>query len=598
MSADLASDPVSVSAAVSAAVARPPLSRFVRTDRAAWMIRRPLGVSWPAIAYFGLALVFVIMGAIDLDLGPLEARLGLAAGERFGPMGQVLGYWAVDLWPAQVLPSMILAQLEPLGRPTSAAVRWPAALAGILAGWILVRRMRQVMGTRGAVVLGVCWLSSLALIDRSAVIVAALDLLWKSLTGMALAERSAEPGLDLILGLATLASIDLLIARGSNLVAGLWAALAFLAGGWPGLIIILLAMIVLGRKDVGFSWRLLLPPLVTAGVWSLWTYSAASAEVATGAFKLPFLQKPSWFLALTVLALGLPWSPFALLSLAPTVRRAWGPAAGQWIKGWFHAGLACLIAGTIVPGLDRAALVVALAGFAVLAAACLESAWAGTLSRSVSRVFFTFFSTVTTLWLCITIYCAAICCVMLPYYRMLGILLALVVVGVVLLGWSALQALSYRRAFVTLFMMAFGLKLLHWGYYVPEWNYRNSQGPWARAIAQWIPKRWTLYTFHDWPADLAFFTKRAVRQLPGPHHLEYQAGPASKYVLLLPSELEYWPDSAPRISVVAKFEDQWAGERILARTAGVLPPPFGPNRARLGLGAAMKVSPTGQAVRR
>ena len=34
----------------------------------------------------------------------------------------------------EVLPSYLLAQLEPGGRPSSAAVRWPAAIAGILAG--------------------------------------------------------------------------------------------------------------------------------------------------------------------------------------------------------------------------------------------------------------------------------------------------------------------------------------------------------------------------------------------------------------------------------------------------------------------------------
>ena len=32
----------------------------------------------------GLALGFVIVGAIDLDVGPAEGRLGLAAGERIG----------------------------------------------------------------------------------------------------------------------------------------------------------------------------------------------------------------------------------------------------------------------------------------------------------------------------------------------------------------------------------------------------------------------------------------------------------------------------------------------------------------------------------
>ena len=98
------------------------------------------------IAVIGLALGFVVLGADALDLGPQEARLGMAAGERPGPVGQVFGYWAPDLWPAQVWSSHLLALLEPGGRPSSAAVRWPAALAGIIAGWILVSGMSRRSG--------------------------------------------------------------------------------------------------------------------------------------------------------------------------------------------------------------------------------------------------------------------------------------------------------------------------------------------------------------------------------------------------------------------------------------------------------------------
>jgi hypothetical protein len=585
-------DPTLVSAA------RPLQSRLVRTDRVTWIFPGTLAQSGARIAFFILAAMFVIAGATDLDVGPLEARSGLAAGEQFGPMGQVFGYWAPDLWPAQVWPSLFLARLEPLGRPTSAAVRWPAALAGIIAGWILFRRASQVLGRRAAVLVGVCWLSSLALVDRSAVIVSALELLWKWLSGMALFDRTAEPGLDLIAGLATLATIDRLMARGSNLVAGLWASLAFLAGGWPPLVVILLAIVMLGRKDAASIWRLLLPPLLTAAGWALWTYSTASPEVLRSALTLPLGQKPSWFVALTVLALGLPWSPFALMGLLPSVRQGWNADARRWLNGWFQVVLACLIAGTIVPGVCRASLVVALAGLAVLAAACLEAVWTEVVSRSGGRVFFALFSGVTALWLCIVIYGTYICCLTLSYYRTLGVVLGLVANGVVYLGWTALHCRSYRRGLVTLFVMALGLKLAHWGYYVPEWNYRISQGPWARAIAQWMPKRWTLYTLHEWPADLAFFTKRQVRQLPSPHHLEYQKGPESKFVLLLPEELENWPRSAPPISVVAKFEDQWAGERFLARTAGMLPPPFGPNLSRISLNEATAVPAAQQTLRR
>ena len=90
-----------------------------------------------------------------------------------------------------------------------------------------------------------------------------------------------------------------------------------------------------------------------------------------------------------------------------------------------------------------------------------------------------------------------------------------------------------------------------------------------------MPRRWTIYTIHEWPPDLAFFTKRSVRQLYSPHFLEYQPGNLSKFVLLLPTEFDNWPTSAPPITLVAKFLDASAGERILARTAGRLPLPPG-----------------------
>ena len=181
------------------------------------------------------------------------------------------------------------------------------------------------------------------------------------------------------------------------------------------------------------------------------------------------------------------------------------------------------------------------------------------------------------LWLAVMLYGSYVWNLAMPFYRPLGIVMTIVAIGVAILGWSALETGNSRRGLVTLLVIAVGLKLVHWGYYVPEWNYRYSQGPWGRAIGQWVPKRWTLYTFHDWPPDLAFFMKRPVRQLHSPHYLEYQAGPRSKFVLLQASEFENWPKSAPPITLSRSFWINRAEERILARTAGSVPPPLGPN---------------------
>jgi len=534
--------------------------KTLRLDGASDWAPRELSPTAARLAMVGLALLFVIWGAFNLDVGTTEARLGLAAGERLGPVGQVFGYWAPDLWPAQVIPSFVLGSLEAGGRPSSAALRWPAALAGIIIGWMIARSLSRVRGLRAALIFGVCWFSSLALIDRS-----------------------AATGLDLILGMAAVASIDRLNTCGSDWVAGLWAALAFLAGGWPPLIVIALAMIVIGRASASFSCRMLLPPLVTAVAWSVWTVWASSAPVWAASLTLPLTRKPDWLLALSLLCLGLPWSPFAILSLSRSVREGWKTDGRSWLIGWLQVALASLIGGSLVPGLGQVALVVALTGVMVGAAAALESAWTRTLSGPTRHAFFIMFGCVIGAWLVVTLYGTYIWNLAMPFYRPLGVMMSILALSVAILGWSAMETRNSRRGLVTLMVIALGLKLVHWGYYVPEWNYRYSQGPWARAISQWIPKKWVLYTFHDWAPDLAFFLKCPVRQLHSPHHLEFQSGPESKFVLLQASEFANWPQSAPPITLVAKFLDQSAEEPILARTAAPLPPPLGPNPSKFNL---------------
>jgi hypothetical protein len=285
-----------------------------------------------------------------------------------------------------------------------------------------------------------------------------------------------------------------------------------------------------------------------------------------------------------VLLLGLPWTPFAALAASRSAREAW-PAAGRaWVKGWLQAALACAIAGTAVPGLGPPARVVSMAGLLIAAAAGLDLAWKRACAPAPRRTFFAAFAMILALWLIAMIYGAFLWIMTMPYYRTLGIIVAVMAVAAAILGWSALGSVNTRRGLITLLLLTVGLKLAHWGYFAPEWNYRLSQGPWGRAIGQWIPRKWPVYTFHDWPPDLAFYIGRPVRQLHSPLSLKDLRGRESRFVLLQASEFENWPEHAPPLTLVARLRDQYGEERILARTAGLFTVPghdaLGPSTSR------------------
>ena len=129
--------------------------------------------------------------------------------KRFGPLGLAFGGWEPTVWPLPLAASSLWAWGEG-GTPTSASVRWPAAIAGVLVGLILARRGAAPISGRAGVLIGLAWYGSIALMDRS-----------------------AGAGLDVLAGLATVAAIDRLLGRGADLAAGGWLALAFLSAGWP-----------------------------------------------------------------------------------------------------------------------------------------------------------------------------------------------------------------------------------------------------------------------------------------------------------------------------------------------------------------------------
>jgi hypothetical protein len=103
----------------------------------------------------------------------------------------------------------------------------------------------------------------------------------------------------------------------------------------------------------------------------------------------------------------------------------------------------------------------------------------------------------------------------------------------------------------------------------PEWNYRRSQGPWGRAIAQWVPPQLPIYTIHTWPTDLAFAIGRPIRQLPDPKALAFQQADHPQLVLLLDSDSSTGPRTAPSSGQGRPIPGRASAEdRVLARTEG------------------------------
>ena len=498
------------------------------------------------VALAFLAGFFVLFGGGNLDLGPIESKLGLAAEESLGPLGRVMAGWEPSIWPGTLAPSLFWAWAEG-GFPTSGAVRWPAAIAGVAIGFVLARRVSTAAGGRAGLLVGMTWLGSVALMDRS-----------------------AGAGIDLIPALGVVLAIDRLLNKGADLVAGCWAALAVFCGGWPPLALVILSTIVIGRAAAMPNWRLVAPSLLILAAWSVWAIKWTTGEAWGAAIALPFTCQPAWFLVVGVLALGLPWTPFLVLQASRSVREAATEKGRSLAIGWLQVAGACLVAGTIIPGVGSAATVPALAGLAVVVGIALDSAVFGQVSNKVRGVLVGISLVATLLWFVIALAAGVYLATAVSYYRPLAIALMACTIPVVGLAWFAFEKRERQLGLLCVIALAVLLKLGHWGYYVPEWNYRRSHGPWGRAIGQWVPPRWPVYTTLSWNPDLAFAIGRPIHQLISDRHLRYQPGEA-KFVLLLEGEFNEWSSHAPAISEVARFQDERGGVRVLARTAGPLP---------------------------
>ena len=123
--------------------------RVMRVDGGRVSLVMPGLQTWAVPLLAVMAIGFVLLGAGNLDLGPVDARQGLAASEPLGPLGQVCGSWAPDLWPGRVAASRMATLFEGGGRPTPGSVLWPAALAAVAIGWTLARRHDGGHGSTG-----------------------------------------------------------------------------------------------------------------------------------------------------------------------------------------------------------------------------------------------------------------------------------------------------------------------------------------------------------------------------------------------------------------------------------------------------------------
>jgi hypothetical protein len=543
---------------VESSAARRPALRL-RADVPAQQPDRLSIVARPGVILLGV--FFVLLGGASLELGAIEARLGMASGELPGPYGRVFGYWDPSLWPLPVTLGRIWAYFEEVG-PTQGVVRWPSAIAGLAIGILLARRARLTLGPRAGLLVASAFFGSFALMDRST----------GSLLDVILMDRSSGPGLALISGFGLIAAIDRLLSQGSGWFVGLWASLAFLGGGWPPLAVLGLATIVLGRKGSTWTWSMSLPVVLTITGWSIWALTMSTAEAWASALALPIKQPSEWGLIFTVIGLGMPWTPFALLARHRTIREGWSNGSKPLVIGWLQVAGASLIVGTIVPGLAPSALIAALAGFSMVAACCWDRIWAASneLPEAAIRGAIRLSLIISTLWFLVVLGGGGFIGFAIAYYRATVIIVAILSFAGFLCSLHAARLGQVRWALGGILLVSVALKLAHWGFYVPEWNYRCGAGPWGRAIGQWVPEKHPVYVLHSWDADLMFAMNRPVRQLRTPGHLDFQPGKGSKFVLISDSEYaEYltWSEGWPRLLKVAEFEDELGlSKRILTRT--------------------------------
>lgn len=496
------------------------------------------------VAFYAATAAFFAWGSLTRELTAPEARLALAAWETIAPHGQVMGYWAADVRIGPLLCAQAVAWLiGPDARGWPIVVHIPTLLAGLGTALIVARGVGSRCGERAALLSWLAVLNCLGMIDHSTAL-----------------------GFDALTVCALTAALDELLRRGSTWRAGTWLAIAFFMGGWPPVLLILVTSIALGRRSAYLSFGLLMPWTVAAAAWSFWALSAAPAAVWGESVLGPLRTPADWWAAPRVAVLALPWSPLVLLWLSKSVRNRLSDQQRRFVLGWSQAGAAASLVGSFVPGAGVAAVSMGVVVLALLGAIAASLALGSEINPRAVRASLILMVCLCLVWAAVAVPALSYLAVTVAYYRELAVVLS--ILALASLAFAVVGAWEVRRAWVigAFLVVVVSLKAAHAGIYAVEWSYRLGQGPWGRAIGQWVPPRSRVYTFHAWPEHLAYATGRTVRQLVSPRWLEFVNEPSPHYVMLLASEFEHWPNDAPAIEKLRVFLDERGGERVLART--------------------------------
>ncbi|MBI1323939.1 hypothetical protein GC170_12250 [bacterium] len=501
--------------------------------------------------FVAIAITFVVWGAARLEVGHQEARAAMAVREPLGPVGQSFGGLDPAIYPGAVALSKLWGVIEDDGLGME-AIRWPEAILAMIFGIVLAIRSENIAGKRASLWVSLCWFASLAVIHRS-----------------------GEIGIDITGGFGLLLALDRAIARQGRLdsLCGLFASIAFLCAGLPPVIIITAASIALLRSSAGLGLSYLGFVIATVAGWSAWALSEISAEAWAAAIALPVSFRTASNITLVTLALCLPTVVFLPALLGRNARESWAPRRIAYVQGWLTVAAMCLFVGTILPQFARTTLLPVVAGCAVGAG----HAWAAVLARrgSESSSFELTWMKIATgalaVFAFLSVPALAYVSLTIPYYRPVSILGIAIASAAAIAYASGLVSRDMRRIALSFVLICISIKLAHTAIYVPEWNYRRGQGPWGRAVGQWVPEGWPIYTLHGWPADFAFATGHNFRQLTHPRFLPDPAKTPDQrpsFILLHPADFEHWPKTAPPIVKVFEFHDH-SGQRVskvLART--------------------------------